>query len=864
MSRSVQTLDLPLLMPRGADCDACVRELSAALERLDGVREVRASVTRGLVQVELDGTAVTPGELSRGARRLGTLTHCPDHCPTGDHATHALPSFELDEPPKLESRLLHVTGLDCADCAVKLERALGSLPGVAAAHVDVGTATAKIDYQPSLLDAGRLTHEVGRLGYGTLESAREGTACSFSVEGMDCADCAAKLERRVRSLSGVREARVDFALARLTLTATALDDVAPRVVRAAAEMGYRLTAEDAPERQSRRTLPRSTLTLTAGALIVAGFVAQALAPATSPWLFATAMIAGGARVARAAYYSLRARSVDMNVLMTLAAAGAAAIGQWSEGALVMFLFSLGALLQAATLERTRRAIGGLMSNAPDTARVIIDGQERSTPASALTPGDLVRVLPGERLPVDGVIVEGGAAVDEAAVTGESMPVAKSPGDRVFAGSLAEGGALTVRASSTGDQTTVARIVHLVEEAQAQRAAVQTIVDRFAARYTPLVVGLAALVGGVPVLLGGSVSTWVYRALALLIISCPCALVISTPVSVLAALTRASRRGILIKGGVHLEAAARIRVVALDKTGTVTAGRPQVAAVETLDGRGPEEVLALAAAVESGSSHPLATAIVAAADAHTSRLQASRFHSVTGTGARADIDGQTVLVGKPDLFGAAAHQAAVVELQSRLERAGRTCVLVGTEELVFGGIAVADPVRPAADAAVDSLRTTGVERVVLLTGDNQATAEAIGAAVGVDEVHAGLLPQDKVTVVRRLSEQYGPVMMVGDGINDAPALAAAAIGVAMGVGGSDLALEAADIGLMGDDLSALADLIRLSRRAGRVIRWNIAFSLLVKGVFLVLAPLGLASLWMAVFADAGTSLGVTANGLRLQR
>jgi Cd2+/Zn2+-exporting ATPase len=472
-------------------------------------------------------------------------------------------------------------------------------------------------------------------------------------------------------------------------------------------------------------------------------------------------------------------------------------------------------------------------------------------------------------------------------------VSKGPGDEVFAGSIVQGGALTVRAATTVADNTIAKIIHLVEDAQAQRAPLQTTVDRFAAKYTPVVVAAAAAVALVPPLLFGQpFSTWFYRGLALLIISCPCALVISTPVSFLAALGAATRRGVLIKGGACLEQAGALRAVAFDKTGTLTTGVPRVTDVVSLDGDQGERVLARAAAVERSSEHPLARAIVVEAerleggdeqnwhnghDGHDGQdgqahlhPRVTRFRAIAGQGARADLDGETVLVGKPELFGDSGPLAGApgrgglfaAELR-RLELEGKTVVVIGTPERVEGLVAVADVIRPEARAAVDSLRRRGVRHVALLTGDNEASAMAIGREAGVDEVRAGLLPEEKIDAVRALAARYGGVAMVGDGVNDAPALAAATVGVAMGVAGADAALETADIALMGDDLSAVAATIRLSRATTTVIRENIALAIAVKAVFLVLAPLGLVTLWMAVFADMGTSLAVIGNGMRLR-
>jgi Cd2+/Zn2+-exporting ATPase len=810
---TTRALDLPVLLPRGAECALCVDELGRELGRLDGVKTVEPDVARGLLRVRFDTDTLPFEELTRSARRIGVHAHCATHCPDDVHE-HGTLDLTLEPPDedRLERRVAHVTGLDCADCALKLEGALRGSAGVVDAGVNFGAATMKVTFDAAEVGFDEILERVRHHGYDTLE-------------------------------------------------AQATEMRAPR-------RGFWLT--------DRRALQ----TIAAGVLVGAGFAAQQLAPRAAPFLFAAAMLAGGSFVARAAFYSVRARSVDMNVLMTLAVVGAAAIGQWSEAALVTFLFALGNVLQAATLERTRRAIRGLVELAPPEATVLRDGEERTVPVETVGVGDIVLARPGERLAVDGVVVAGSAAVNQAAITGESLAVARQAGDQVFAGSIVEGGSLEARATSTAADNTIAKIVHLVEEAQAQRAPAQGVVDRFAARYTPIVVAGAALVAFLPPLLGASFGTWFYRGLALLIISCPCALVISTPVSILAALGNATRRGVLIKGGAYLEQLAHIRAVAIDKTGTLTTGKPVVTDIVALNGSAPETVLAIAAACERSSEHPLARAIVAraAADgrAHHAGVPAvsrahdavapaaTRFRALTGLGVRADIDGRTYFVGRPELFGAHAADPALTDALARLEREGKTAVAVGSGDGALGVLAIADPVRAGAGDALSALRAAGVVHIALLTGDNAPTAEAVGRSAGIDDVRAGLVPADKVDAIRELQQRFDSVAMIGDGVNDAPALAAATLGIAMGAAGTDAALETADIALMGDDLAAVAAVVALSQRTNRVIRQNIAVSIAIKTAFLVLAPLGLVTLWMAVFADMGTSLAVIGNGLRLQR
>ncbi len=588
--------------------------------------------------------------------------------------------------------------------------------------------------------------------------------------------------------------------------------------------------------------------------------------------FAIAIAFGGLLVWKRALVSVRARMLDMNVLMTIAVVGAALLGDWGEGATVYFLFALGGLLESRALERTRRSIRDLMDLAPPTARTLRAGAEVEVLVGDVGVGESVLVRPGERVPLDGVVSRGGSAVDEAPITGESVPVEKSVGDAVFAGSLNTQGELAVTVTAVSADSTLARIVYLVEEAQASRAPSQQLIDRFSRYYTPAVIALAASVAVVPPLVGvlagievGAWSEWVTRSLVVLVVSCPCALVISTPVSIVSAITRASRDGVLVKGGAFLEVAAKVRAVAFDKTGTLTAGRPEVVAVVALGDIPQSEVLALAAALESRSNHPLARAVVRAAGASAHPGDVEAFAEAPGRGVSGLLDGEPVEVLAPmaarESGALGAASAAAVDEQ---ESSGRTALVVARAGAAVGVIGVADRVRPQAAATIASLRAGGVTHAVMLTGDNERVAEAIAEAVGLTGVSARLLPAEKADAVRALAQRHGVVAMVGDGINDAPALAAADIGIAMGAAGSDTALEVADVALMSDDLAALPGFFALGRRTVRIITQNVVFSIAIKAVFLVLALTGYATLWMAVFADTGVSLLVILNGMRLLR
>jgi Cd2+/Zn2+-exporting ATPase len=676
----------------------------------------------------------------------------------------------------------------------------------------------------------------------------------FRVDGMDCASCARTVEKAVAAVDGVSEAQVSFGTATMFVSGTA---DAERIQTAVRRAGYR--ARPAGRRGAEPTKPfwrrdARSLSTTVAVLLLLAAVAASLADAprgVAEPLYLLSMAVGGWKIGLAALTALRHRSLDMNVLMALAAVGAVGIGDYAEGAWVLVLFAIGETLELFALERSRRSVEALMELAPDEAHVLIDGEEHTLPVDEVVTGALLLVRPGERVPLDGTIVEGTSSLDESALTGESVPADKKAGDEVFAGTLNAFGALTVRVTAAVGDTALDRVAALVAEAQGSRAPSERFTDRFARIYTPLVFVAAVLVATVPLAFGGDVDMWLYRALALLIVACPCALVISVPVAIVSAIGGAAKAGVLIKGGEALEALARVKTIAIDKTGTLTRGTPELASVRADD---EDAALALAAAAETGSEHPLGQALVRAARDRGLKIPAATgFTAVPGRGARATVDGRQLWIGGPRLAGEQGADTAV-DLA-----AAETAIVLGEGDRVLALFGLADQPRPEAAAAVGALR----QRVVMLTGDAEPVARAVASQTGVDDFRAELLPEDKLNAIREL-QATGPVAMVGDGVNDAPALAAANVGIAMGAAGSDVALETADVALMADDLDHLPTAIGHSRRTMRIIRQNVIASLAVKGVFVILAPLGLVTLVMAVAADMGMSLLVTLNALRLLR
>jgi len=711
----------------------------------------------------------------------------------------------------------------------------------------------------------------------------------YRVQGLCCAEEVAILRREVGGKPGIIDLEFDVLNARMAVEFDP-DALSPgEIVAAVASAGMRaapwegrLVKAEGPFWESHGRL---VMTVVSGTLLLAAFLthwvlhgslldafagggeADHAFPLPVLLLYLGAVAAGAWYVIPKAWLAVRRLRPDMNFLMIMAVIGAMIIGELFEAATVAFLFALSLLLEHWSVERARNAIGSLLELSPSTARYFCPehGTIHEKPVEMVPLGAVVLVRPGEKIPLDGKIVKGESSVNQAPITGESMPVFKQPGDEVYAGTINQDGSLEFETNRAANDTTLARIIHMVESAQSRRARSQQWVDRFSAWYTPAMMFLAvAFAIGLPLLTPISWSEGLYRALVLLVIACPCALVISTPVSIVSALTASARNGVLIKGGVFLEMAGRLQVLALDKTGTLTTGRAQVQRIVPCNGHTERELLERAAALETGSEHPLARAILRKArEEGIEIVPAEHFVAIRGKGGEGMIGDRPFWIGSHRMMHEKGQETPAIHARAEaLEDAGHTVIAVGNDHHVCGLISIADSLRENVPRIIAEIRKAGVRHIIMLTGDNEGTARAIAAEAGIDEYRCELLPEDKVEAIGHLVREYKDVAMVGDGVNDAPAMAAATFGIAMGAMGTDTALETADVALMSDDLSKLPWLIRHSRRTLRNIQQNIGFALGLKLVFIVLTLFGLATLWMAIAADTGATLLVVFNSLRL--
>lgn len=691
----------------------------------------------------------------------------------------------------------------------------------------------------------------------------------FTVHDLCCATEEQKIRKRLEFQPGIQSLEFNFVSHRLKVRHTCDEQVILSHLKDIGLPGIN-------EREEHPTHNRAHLRLLVSTglsalLFFGGLAAEFIGSPKGATiaLFVGSMVAGGWHIGTKAFKSIRTLSLDMNFLMTMASIGAVALGQYAEAAAVVFLFAVSLVLESVSMDRTRKAIRSLLSLSPLSATVLGTGTETTVPVEEIAVGDIVIVRPGERIGVDGEVVKGRSTVDEAPITGESMPVSKLEGDPVYAGSFNQRGSLHVRTTKRSTDSTIARMIRLVEEALSKKAPSQSFVEQFARFYTPAVFGLAIVLTLVPpILFDGLFTEWLYRALVLLVIACPCALVISTPVTLVSALTNAARHGVLVKGGKHLEVLSQVRAVAFDKTGTLTEGHPVVTDVVTLNTLSPTELIRIAAAAEHHSEHHLADALLRKAEEEGisfADVTTSDFASITGKGIRTKVDGRDYVIGNHQLMEELhVCSPAVEKVLLDLEQQGKTVIIISDERRVLGIIAIADRIRTESTSVVRALHKLGVRWVALLTGDNEGTASSVARLLGVDGLKSELLPEDKLAGVRELKSQWGSVAMVGDGVNDAPALAAADVGIAMGAVGSDTALETADVVLMPDNIAKVPFSISLGRKALRVIKQNISLALAIKAAFILLAVLGLTSLWLAILADDGVTLVVILNGLRVLR
>ncbi|MBD9706969.1 cadmium-translocating P-type ATPase CadA [Enterococcus faecium] len=694
----------------------------------------------------------------------------------------------------------------------------------------------------------------------------------YRVEGLSCTNCAAKFEKNVSQIPKVTDAKVNFGAGKISIEGEA---TIAEIEAAGAFENLKVQSEHDTEPRIETKEPfvkRNWNLLVSLFLIILALVSQVVNgedALLTEGLFILAIIIGGFSLFKEGFSDLFKLDFSMESLMTIAIIGAAIIGEWTEGSIVVILFAISEALERFSMDKARQSIRSLMDIAPKEALIRRNNVEQMINVSKIEVGDIMIIKPGQKIAMDGQVIKGHSSVNQAAITGESVPIEKNINDDIFAGTINEEGALEVKVTKHVNDTTIAKIIHLVEEAQGERAPAQAFVDKFAKYYTPTIMVIAALIVIVPPLFfNGDWNTWLYQGLSLLVVGCPCSLVISTPVSIVSAIGNSAKNGVLVKGGIYLEEIGGLKAIAFDKTGTLTKGTPTVTDFTTVDSKDEEKYFSIITALESYSQHPLASAILKEADNRAISYKSvvvDEFTSITGKGIQGNIEGITYLVGSPKLFESIlTDNSKIIETYQRLQQQRKTAMLLGTDKQILAVIAVADELRESSKAVIEKLHDLGIEHTIMLTGDNATTAQSIGKQTGVTEIKGDLMPQDKLDYIKSLKETYGKVAMVGDGINDAPALAASTVGIAMGGAGTDTALETADVALMGDDLQKLPFIVKLSRQTLRIIKQNITFSLGIKLLALLLVVPGWLTLWIAILADMGATILVTLNGLRLMK
>ncbi|WP_251920123.1 heavy metal translocating P-type ATPase [Lactococcus lactis] len=698
------------------------------------------------------------------------------------------------------------------------------------------------------------------------------TEKTYRIEGLSCTNCAGKFEKNVKQLPGVTSATVNFGASRISVEGqTTIEELEE------AGAFENLIIHDDQENDEQVRSKESFIKRNIALIISLGFILVAVISQLSlgedhlltKALYILAIIIGGFDLFKEGFSDLIKLDFSMESLMTIAIIGAAFIGEWAEGSIVVILFAISEALERFSMDKARQSIRSLMDIAPKEALIRRNNVEQLVSVDKIDIDDIMIIKPGQKIAMDGLVINGHSSVNQAAITGESVPVEKQLDDEVFAGTLNEEGVLEVKVTKKVTDTTIAKIIHLVEEAQGERAPAQAFVDKFAKYYTPFIIIMALLIVVVPPLFfGGDWNKWLYQGLSILVVGCPCSLVISTPVSIVSAIGNAAKNGVLVKGGVYLEEIGHLRAIAFDKTGTLTKGKPVVTDFIATSSEIDINYLSIISSLESLSQHPLASAILNEADKTNvdyKSIQIEDFQSITGKGLTGIHQNIRYYIGSPKLFSASVIEETAVKVQYRqFQEQGKTAMYFGTDEQILGVIAVADEVRDSSAAVISELHKLSIEHTIMLTGDNTKTAESIGKQLGVTEIKGDLMPQEKLDSIKALRTTYNKVAMVGDGINDAPALAASTVGIAMGGAGTDTALETADVALMGDDLQKLPFIVRLSRQTLKVIKQNITFSLGIKLLALLLVIPGWLTLWIAIVADMGATLLVTLNGLRLMK
>jgi Cd2+/Zn2+-exporting ATPase len=753
------------------------------------------------------------------------------------------------------------------ECLVRLESSLQNYKGILRAHIEREKSPVDLclHYDPNLLTLSDVKRLAERAGVQIVNRFHHD---SISIENMDCSDCARVIEHSLGRMDGVLSVNVNYPAEKMWIEYDNQKINRASIEKRVRSLGYEIPVEGLRSwyKENREVI----FSLTAGLLVLMGWLGQTffgLPVLVATILYLAAYIFGGWDISQHAWHAIKEKHFDTDLLMVMAALGAAALGEFAEGALLLFLFSLGHALEERALDRARAAVRALADLAPKVALVRRDGKEQELPVESLQLDDLVIVRPGVRIPVDGVISNGNSGVDQASVTGESMPVDKAPGDQVFASTVNGEGALEVKVTRLAKDSTLSRVMKMVEEAQAQKSPTQQTVEKFERIFVPAVLIVTGLIIILPPLFGFPFRESFLRAMTLLVAASPCALALGTPASILAGVAQAARNGVLVKGGMHLENLGRLKAIAFDKTGTITHGKPEVTDIVTFQSSGWKEtdLLSLAAGAESRSAHPLAQAVVRAAQTKGMPVSVmDEVESLTGRGLRAVMNGMTIWVGNQKLMDEAGVTLAADAIQKAqsLQQAGKTLFWVAENKKAIGLIALADTLRQEAASTMKALKKIGVEHTIMLTGDNVRSASAIAAQVGLTDYRADLMPEDKLIVIRDLVKEYGQVAMIGDGVNDAPALANATVGIAMGGAGTDVALETADVALMGDDLSKLPFAVGLGRATRAIIIQNLFISLGVIAVLIITSLTGIVSIGIAIIFHEGSTLIVVANALRL--